>query len=126
MGTRGIWHDGWFANTVHPPTSATPGLPGWSKFGHDRWELFRPFGVVGDVVLTIDDHVVGSLAGMQMAGFDPMQTVSAGRSVAYSVTADYTSPNPFHGGVLDHVAIDFAEGGDHHPDAIVELGFARD
>ena len=39
MGTRGIWHDGWFANTVHPPTSAAP--RGWSHFGQDRWELFH-------------------------------------------------------------------------------------
>ena len=34
-GTRGIWHRGWFANTVH----ATPA--GWSHFDSDRWELFH-------------------------------------------------------------------------------------
>jgi arylsulfatase len=39
MGTRGIWHDGWFANTVHPPTSSA--LRGWSRFDQDRWELFH-------------------------------------------------------------------------------------
>jgi arylsulfatase A-like enzyme len=39
LGTRGIWRDGWFANAVHPPTSAAP--RGWSNFGHDRWELFH-------------------------------------------------------------------------------------
>ena len=39
MGTRGIWHDGWFANTVHPPTAAGP--RGWSAFDRDRWELFH-------------------------------------------------------------------------------------
>jgi hypothetical protein len=39
MGTRGIWHDGWFANAVHPPTSAAP--RGWSRFAQDRWELFH-------------------------------------------------------------------------------------
>lgn len=36
LGTRGIWHKGWFANTVH---AATPS--GWSHFDADRWELFR-------------------------------------------------------------------------------------
>jgi len=39
LGTRGIWHDGWFANTVHPPTSTGP--KGWSNFDADRWELFH-------------------------------------------------------------------------------------
>ncbi|MCF6391096.1 arylsulfatase [Mycobacterium sp. MBM] len=283
MGTRGIWHDGWFAGTVHPPTSATQGQPGWSKFGQDRWELFHietdrsqlhdlaqthpdrldalkalwhrealrcnayplsdlsifeliarragdaaaavqrvryypdapashtplggllrgrsfvlrapvsidspdahgvlfsqgsrssghalhlaggrlhyvcslagqeqtvtsaepiglgrwvfsveftrtgtgpgPLDVVGDVVLRVDDHEVGSLAGMRVAGFDPMQTVSAGRSVAYSVSAQYVSPNPLRGGVLDHVSIDFSDVGDQHADAIVEAAFASD
>ncbi|VCT88559.1 Arylsulfatase [Mycolicibacterium hassiacum DSM 44199] len=36
LGTRGIWHDGWFANTVH---AASPS--GWSHFDKDRWELFN-------------------------------------------------------------------------------------
>lgn len=36
LGTRGIWHDGWFANTLH---AATPS--GWSSFDEDRWELFH-------------------------------------------------------------------------------------
>jgi arylsulfatase A-like enzyme len=36
LGTRGIWHDGWFANTLH---AATPS--GWSNFDKDRWELFH-------------------------------------------------------------------------------------
>ncbi|WP_078290918.1 arylsulfatase [Mycobacterium sp. D16R24] len=36
LGTRGIWHQGWFANTVH---AATPS--GWSNFDKDRWELFH-------------------------------------------------------------------------------------
>lgn len=39
LGTRGIWHDGWFAGTVHPPTASGP--KGWSAFDRDRWELFR-------------------------------------------------------------------------------------
>ncbi|MFZ0832449.1 MAG: arylsulfatase [Mycobacterium sp.] len=36
LGTRGIWHEGWFANTVH---AASPS--GWSHFDKDRWELFH-------------------------------------------------------------------------------------
>ena len=36
LGTRGIWHKGWFANTVHAATPA-----GWSHFDNDRWELFH-------------------------------------------------------------------------------------
>lgn len=36
LGTRGIWHRGWFANTVHAATPA-----GWSHFSDDRWELFH-------------------------------------------------------------------------------------
>ncbi|OBG28585.1 arylsulfatase [Mycobacterium sp. 852002-51057_SCH5723018] len=36
LGTRGIWHKGWFANTVH---AASPS--GWSHFDADRWELFH-------------------------------------------------------------------------------------
>src|SRR6516165_5101440 len=36
LGTRGIWHQGWFADTVHAATPA-----GWSHFDADRWELFH-------------------------------------------------------------------------------------
>jgi arylsulfatase len=36
LGTRGVWHRGWFANTVH---AAAPS--GWSHFADDRWELFH-------------------------------------------------------------------------------------
>ncbi|MDG3015533.1 arylsulfatase [Speluncibacter jeojiensis] len=36
LGTRGIWHDGWFADTVH---AAAPS--NWGGFDHDRWELFH-------------------------------------------------------------------------------------
>ena len=38
-GTRGIWHQGWFANAVHPPSAAAP--RGWSDFDRDTWELFH-------------------------------------------------------------------------------------
>lgn len=35
LGTRGIWHKGWKADSVHPA------LPGnWSNFHKDRWELY--------------------------------------------------------------------------------------
>jgi arylsulfatase len=36
LGTRGIWHNGWFANAVHAASPA-----GWSHFDKDRWELYR-------------------------------------------------------------------------------------
>ncbi|ADU01013.1 arylsulfatase [Mycolicibacterium gilvum] len=36
LGTRGIWHRGWFANTVHAASPA-----GWSHFDDDRWELYH-------------------------------------------------------------------------------------
>lgn len=36
LGTRGIWHRGWFADTVH---AACPS--GWGHFETDRWELFH-------------------------------------------------------------------------------------
>ena len=36
LGTRGIWHEGWFANTVH---AAAPS--GWSNFDKDPWELYH-------------------------------------------------------------------------------------
>ncbi|MCF6385842.1 sulfatase-like hydrolase/transferase [Mycobacterium sp. MBM] len=36
LGTRGIWHRGWFASAVHP---AAPS--GWSHFDQDRWELYH-------------------------------------------------------------------------------------
>lgn len=36
LGTRGIWHQGWFANTVHAATPA-----GWGHFDADRWELYH-------------------------------------------------------------------------------------
>ncbi|CAN5442828.1 sulfatase-like hydrolase/transferase [soil metagenome] len=286
MGTRGIWHDGWFANTVHPPTTFS--LQGWSDFDHDVWELFNigadrsqlhdiaadhpqkldelkalwhekaleyhayplndlsagelvargaTFGaagmpehpvfypdtaaghtplaglirgrsftlsalvtvdsddaqgvlfslgnrlggqalfladgrvqwvcnhagdeqhltsaepitlghheftvrftktgvvdgtidVLGSAVLTIDGREVGTVEAVRMAGHDMMQTVSAGRSVAYSVSAGYTSPNPLRGGSLEHVTLDFSENNtrdaDGHVRAMTDLSFARD
>ncbi|MCX2929372.1 arylsulfatase [Mycobacterium sp. CVI_P3] len=283
MGTRGIWHDGWFASAVHPPTSATLGRPGWSRFGEDRWELFRietdrsqirdlaaehpdtldelkalwhqealrcngyplndlsvaelvtrgmvnaadaprhvqfypdtpagrtpmsglvggrsftlrapvaidstdaegvifsqgdrsgghalylaggrlhyvgniggeeqalrstdpirlgrcvfgveftrtgsgtrPLEVVGDLVLTVDDREVATFSGMRMPVLDPLQALSAGRSVGYSVSADYASPNPLRGGVVEHVTVDFSDAAAHHHEVIVELGYSHD
>ena len=35
LGTRGIWHKGWQANTTHPAIS------GWSSFDKDEWELYN-------------------------------------------------------------------------------------
>ncbi|MCK9278272.1 MAG: arylsulfatase [Methanoculleus sp.] len=34
LGQRAIYHQGWLANTVHPP------LSGWGNYGHDIWELY--------------------------------------------------------------------------------------
>jgi arylsulfatase A-like enzyme len=34
LGTRGIWHNGWHANTIHPA------IGGWSNFDKDEWELY--------------------------------------------------------------------------------------
>jgi arylsulfatase len=36
MGTRGIWRDGWHANTIHAPAPA-----GWGHFDQDRWCLYH-------------------------------------------------------------------------------------
>jgi arylsulfatase A-like enzyme len=36
LGTRGIWDNGWFADTIHAATPA-----GWGHFEKDRWELFH-------------------------------------------------------------------------------------
>ncbi|PKL63239.1 MAG: arylsulfatase [Methanomicrobiales archaeon HGW-Methanomicrobiales-2] len=34
LGQRAIYHQGWLANTVHPP------LSGWGNYAHDIWELY--------------------------------------------------------------------------------------
>ncbi|MEV6217417.1 sulfatase-like hydrolase/transferase [Nocardia sp. NPDC051833] len=36
LGSRGIWRDGWFANTNHPPMQS-----GWGHFDADTWELYH-------------------------------------------------------------------------------------
>jgi arylsulfatase A-like enzyme len=35
LGSRGIWHDGWKASTVHPT------IAGWGNYANDRWELYH-------------------------------------------------------------------------------------
>jgi arylsulfatase len=35
LGSRGIYHDGWKANTVHPA------LGGWAHFSEDKWGLYH-------------------------------------------------------------------------------------
>jgi arylsulfatase A-like enzyme len=35
LGMRAIYHQGWLANTLHPPIS------GWSNFDKDEWELYN-------------------------------------------------------------------------------------
>ena len=34
LGMRGLYHQGWLANTLHPP------LSGWGSFDKDQWELY--------------------------------------------------------------------------------------
>jgi arylsulfatase len=36
LGTRGIWRDGWLANTVHPPMPSA-----WGHYEDDEWELYN-------------------------------------------------------------------------------------
>ncbi|NED69487.1 sulfatase-like hydrolase/transferase, partial [Streptomyces sp. SID10244] len=36
LGTRGIWRDGWQANTVHAPAPS-----GWGNFDEDKWVLYH-------------------------------------------------------------------------------------
>ena len=36
LGTRGIWHQGWHANTTHVPTPSN-----WGHFTQDTWELYH-------------------------------------------------------------------------------------
>ncbi len=38
LGQRAIYHQGWLANTMHPPIS------GWGNFAHDVWEVGQPSG----------------------------------------------------------------------------------
>ncbi len=82
--------------------------------------------VIGDVTLRIDDETVGSATGMRMAALDMIQTVSAGRSVAYSVSAEFTSPYRFTGGLVEEVTLDFSGPAEHDSAAQVDLTFARD
>ena len=35
VGTRGLWHKGWFASAIHPA------IAGWGNFSKDKWELFN-------------------------------------------------------------------------------------
>ncbi|MGB5380740.1 MAG: arylsulfatase [Acidimicrobiia bacterium] len=35
LGQRALYHQGWLANTLHPP------LSGWSGFDQDEWELYH-------------------------------------------------------------------------------------
>lgn len=84
------------------------------------------FDVIGDVELFVDNETIGALPAMRMAGLDIMQSVSAGRSVAYSVSPDYTSPFPFTGGAIKQVSIDVHGDGDDVAGQVVAAAFARD
>jgi hypothetical protein len=79
-------------------SSDVPITLGSQVFGVDfecRDAVEGSLDVRGYVALIIDGRSVGARTGVRMGGFDAMETISAGRSVAYAVTADYVSPNPF-------------------------------
>ena len=64
VGTRGIWHKGWKASTVHAPAPADQG-----KFDKDRWQLFHVDEDRAEAHDLADKHpekvkeLVGALAG---------------------------------------------------------------
>lgn len=81
LGTRGIWHRGWFADAVH---AACPS--GWGRFDTDRWGRFDT-----------DRPTVFSGVG---------EGVCVGRDSGQPVTARYRSPFPFTGGTMHQVIED--------------------
>jgi arylsulfatase A-like enzyme len=70
LGTRGIWHEGWFANTVH---AATPS--GWSHFDKDRWELYH---------IEADRSQCHDLAGTQPDKLDEMKKLWFAEAAKYN------------------------------------------
>ena len=70
LGTRGIWHEGWFANTVH---AATPS--GWSHFDKDRWELYH---------IEADRSQCHDLAGKEPDKLDEMKKLWFAEAAKYN------------------------------------------
>ncbi|QUR67488.1 sulfatase-like hydrolase/transferase [Mycobacterium spongiae] len=70
LGTRGIWHNGWFANTIH---AAMPS--GWGHFDQDRWELFH---------IESDRSQVHDLAAEQPDKLDELKTLWFSEAAKYN------------------------------------------
>jgi arylsulfatase len=70
LGTRGIWHKGWFANTVHAATPA-----GWSHFDKDRWELYH---------IETDRSQCHDLAGEQPEKLDELKKLWFDEAATYN------------------------------------------
>jgi hypothetical protein len=72
-GNRGIYHDGWFAGTVHKaPWENTPRR----KLAEDEWELYN---VNEDFSLSVN------LASKNSAKLDELKTVFTKEAIAYNV-----------------------------------------
>ncbi|MBU3066578.1 arylsulfatase [Nocardia sp. NEAU-G5] len=70
LGTRGIWHRGWFADAIH---AACPS--GWGHFDTDRWELFH---------LEQDRSQVHDLAGTHPGLLEQMKVLWFSEAGKYS------------------------------------------
>jgi arylsulfatase A-like enzyme len=99
LGTRGIWHDGWLANTVHPPMTS-----GWGHFDADRWELYH---------LAKDRNQMHDLAAEQPDRLERMKKLWYEQAKLYNglPLEDRTGPE-FLKGELDFPAPTFSAGRD--------------
>src|SRR6202047_4954232 len=70
LGTRGIWHKGWFANTIH---AATPS--GWSHFDKDPWELYH---------IEADRSQCHDLAGKEPEKLEEMKKLWSAEAAKYN------------------------------------------
>jgi arylsulfatase len=98
LGTRGIWHRGWFANTVHAASPA-----GWSHFDRDRWELFHIAGdrsQCRDLAAEHPDRLeelkalwfgeAGKYNGLPLADLNILETLSRHRPYLAGARDSYT------------------------------------
>ena len=67
LGTRGVWHKGWHACTVHAPTPSD-----WGNFDQDNWELYCMDGATLPAEGTLSRARVGPgpHPGAEPRGFD--------------------------------------------------------
>lgn len=77
LGTRGIWHKGWFACAVHAPTPSD-----WSNFDKDTWELYCMDGPAA----------IPQIDGLSLAA-DPIQQTNL-------VSEAFLTANPDHKSAL--------------------------